>query len=152
VGLRRADAVLGSGAGRPFRPLSRQQALDQLALTSAYYQIQAGRQWRNLQDTTNDEIINPRRPQSWPDWQRFEDYYDEGALIWLDADTLIRERSKGGHSLDDFARAFFGIHDGSVTTVTYTFDDVVKTLNAVEPYDWAGFCTSGSIRLPSRRP
>ncbi|HEY3657512.1 MAG TPA: hypothetical protein VGL34_21260 [Steroidobacteraceae bacterium] len=118
---------------------SRQQALDQLALTSAYYQIQAGRQWRNLQDTTNDEIINPRRPQSWPDWQRFEDYYDEGALIWLDADTLIRERSKGGHSLDDFARAFFGIHDGSVTTVTYTFDDVVKTLNAVEPYDWAGF-------------
>jgi predicted metalloprotease with PDZ domain len=118
---------------------SRQQALDQLALTSAYYQIQAGRQWRNLQDTTNDEIINPRRPQSWPDWQRFEDYYDEGALIWLDADTLIRERSKGGRSLDDFARAFFGIHDGSVTTVTYTFDDVVKTLNAVEPYDWAGF-------------
>jgi predicted metalloprotease with PDZ domain len=92
-----------------------------------------------LQDTTNDEIINPRRPQSWPDWQRFEDYYDEGALVWLDADTLIRERSKGGHSLDDFARAFFGIHDGSVTTVTYTFDDVVKTLNAVEPYDWAGF-------------
>jgi predicted metalloprotease with PDZ domain len=118
---------------------SRQQALDQLALTSAYYEIQAGRQWRNLQDTTNDEIINPRRPQSWPDWQRFEDYYDEGALVWLDADTLIRERSKGGHSLDDFARAFFGIHDGSVTTVTYTFDDVVKTLNAVEPYDWAGF-------------
>jgi predicted metalloprotease with PDZ domain len=118
---------------------SRQQAFDQLALTSAYYEIHAGRQWRTLQDTTNDEIINPRRPQSWRDWQRFEDYYDEGALIWLDADTLIRERSKGRHSLDDFARAFFGIDDGSLTTVTYTFDDVVKTLNAVEPYDWAVF-------------
>jgi predicted metalloprotease with PDZ domain len=118
---------------------SRQQAFDQLALTSAYYEIHAGRQWRTLQDTTNDEIINPRRPQSWRDWQRFEDYYDEGALIWLDADTLIRERSKGRHSLDDFARAFFGIDDGSLTTVTYTFDDVVRTLNAVEPYDWAVF-------------
>jgi predicted metalloprotease with PDZ domain len=118
---------------------SRQQALDQLALTSAYYEIQAGRQWRNLQDTTNDEIINPRRPQSWRDWQRFEDYYDEGALIWLDADTLIRERSTGRRSLDDFAKAFFGIQDGSLTTVTYTFDDVVRALNAVEPYDWAGF-------------
>jgi predicted metalloprotease with PDZ domain len=117
----------------------RQQAFDQLALTSAYYEIHAGRQWRTLQDTTNDEIINPRRPQSWRDWQRFEDYYDEGALIWLDADTLIRERSKGRHSLDDFARAFFGIDDGSLNTVTYTFDDVVKTLNAVEPYDWAVF-------------
>jgi predicted metalloprotease with PDZ domain len=118
---------------------NRSQALDQLALTSAYYEIHTGRQWRTLQDTTNDEIINPRRPQSWRDWQRFEDYYDEGALIWLDADTLIRERSKGRHSLDDFARAFFGIDDGSLTPVTYTFDDVVKTLNAVEPYDWAAF-------------
>jgi predicted metalloprotease with PDZ domain len=118
---------------------TRQQAFDRLALTAAYYQIQRGRQWRALQDTTNDEIINPRRPQSWRDWQRFEDYYEEGALIWLDADTLIRERSQGKRSLDDFARAFFGIQDGSFTTVTYTFDDVVKALNAVEPYDWAGF-------------
>jgi predicted metalloprotease with PDZ domain len=118
---------------------TRQQAFDQLALTAAYYEIQAGRQWRALQDTTNDEIINPRRPQSWRDWQRFEDYYSEGALIWLDADTLIRERSQGKRSLDDFARAFFGIDDGSFTPITYTFDDVVKTLNAIEPYDWTAF-------------
>ena len=118
---------------------TRQEALDQLAITAAHYEIEKGRQWRTLQDTTNDEIINPRRPQSWLDWQRFEDYYDEGALIWLDADTLIRERSKGARSLDDFARTFFGINDGSFAVVTYTFDDVVKALNAVEPNDWAGF-------------
>jgi predicted metalloprotease with PDZ domain len=116
---------------------TRQQALDQLAITAAHYEVQKGRQWRTLQDTTNDEIINPRRPQSWSDWQRFEDYYDESALIWLDVDTLIRERSKGARSLDDFARAFFGINDGSFTVVTYTFDDVVKALNAVEPNDWS---------------
>jgi predicted metalloprotease with PDZ domain len=118
---------------------TRQQALDQLAITAAHYEVQKGRQWRTLQDTTNDEIINPRRPQSWSDWQRFEDYYDESALIWLDVDTLIRERSKGARSLDDFARAFFGINDGSFTVVTYTFDDVVKALNAVEPNDWSSF-------------
>jgi predicted metalloprotease with PDZ domain len=118
---------------------TRQQALDQLALTAAHYEIQKGRQWRTLQDTTNDEIINPRRPQSWSDWQRFEDYYDESALIWLDVDTLIRERSKGARSLDDFARAFFGINDGSFAVVTYTFEDVVKALNAVEPNDWSSF-------------
>ena len=118
---------------------TRQEALDQLAITAAHYEIQKGRQWRTLQDTTNDEIVNPRRPQSWLDWQRFEDYYDEGALIWLDADTWIRERSKGARSLDDFARTFFGIHDGSFAVVTYTFDDVVKALNAVEPNDWSGF-------------
>ncbi|MGH8205456.1 MAG: peptidase M61, partial [Steroidobacteraceae bacterium] len=92
-----------------------------------------------LQDTTNDEIINPRRPQSWRDWQRFEDYYDEGALIWLDADTLIRERSNGQRSLDDFARSFFGIDAGSLTTVTYTFADLVRALTAVQPYDWTDF-------------
>jgi predicted metalloprotease with PDZ domain len=118
---------------------TRQQALDHLAITAANYDIQTGRRWRTLTDTTNDEIINPRRPQSWPDWQRFEDYYDESALIWLDADTLIRQKSNGSRSLDDFARAFFGIDDGSFVTVTYTFDDVVKALNAVEPYDWAAF-------------
>ncbi len=116
-----------------------QEALDQLALTAAYYDNAPGRSWRPLQDTTNDEIINPRRPLSWRDWQLFEDYYEEGELIWLEADTLIRERSNGKRSLDDFARAFFGIHDGSTVVVTYTFDDIVKALSSVEPYDWASF-------------
>jgi predicted metalloprotease with PDZ domain len=118
---------------------SAQQALDQMAYTAAYYQLETGRQWRPLEDTTNDEVINPRRPQSWTDWQRFEDYYEEGKLIWLEADTLIREQSGGKRSLDDFARAFFGINDGSMTPVTYTVEDVVKALNAVQPYDWASF-------------
>jgi predicted metalloprotease with PDZ domain len=118
---------------------TRQQALDQFAITAAHYDVQKGRQWRPLQDTTNDEIVNPRRPQSWLDWQRFEDYYSESALIWLDADTWIREHSKGARSLDDFAHAFFGINNGSFAVVTYTFEDVVKALNAVEPNDWAAF-------------
>ena len=118
---------------------TRQEALDQIAMTAAYYEKLPGRQWRSVQDTTNDEIINPRRPQSWTDWQRFEDYYAEGELIWLEADTLIRERSNGKRSLDDFARAFFGIDDGSDSVVTYTFEDIVKALNAIQPYDWAAF-------------
>ena len=118
---------------------SAEQERETLALLVANYQNLPGRAWRPLQDTTNDEIINPRRPASWLNYQRFEDYYDEGALIWLDADTLIRESTKGEKSLDDFAKAFFGIDNGSYTPATYTFDDVVKTLNGVMPYDWAGF-------------
>jgi predicted metalloprotease with PDZ domain len=116
-----------------------QQTLDKLALVAAYYQAATGQQWRPLQDTTNDEIINPRRPQAWEDYQRFEDYYSVGQLIWLDVDTLIRERSGGRRSLDDFAKTFFGINDGSFEPVTYTFDDVVKALDKVEHYDWAAF-------------
>jgi predicted metalloprotease with PDZ domain len=118
---------------------TRQQALDQLAMTAAGCALQTGRRWRPLSDTTMDEILNPRHPMSWRDYQRFEDYYNDGLLIWLDADTLIRQRSHGKHSLDDFARGFFGIDDGSIEPVTYTFDDVVAALKAVEPYDWATF-------------
>ena len=121
---------------------SKQQALDDLAITAAIFEAEAGREWRPLQDTVNDEIINSRSPLSWGSYQRFEDYYDEGALIWLDADTLIREMSGGKHSLDDFAHAFFGINDGSTTVVSYTFDDVVKALNDVQPYNWRDFLRS----------
>jgi predicted metalloprotease with PDZ domain len=118
---------------------SRAQALEALALTVATYQFRVGREWRSVVDTTNDPILSARRPAPWRSWQRNEDYYSEGLLVWLDADTLIRERSRGRRSLDDFARAFFGIEDGSWMPATYTFDDVVAALNAVEPFDWAGF-------------
>lgn len=118
---------------------SRQDALDSLAHTAAIYDTRVGRSWRALGDTTNDPIVSMRRPQPWRSWQRSEDYYSEGLLIWLDADTLIRERSNNRRSLDDFARAFFGDGDGSWTASTYTFEDVVAALNAVTPYDWAAF-------------
>ena len=119
--------------------LTAQQALDAIALTAATYDRHVGRAWRDLQDTTNDPIIANRRPMPWRSWQRREDYYSEGALTWLDADTLIRRLSRGKRSLDDFARAFFGIDNGSYVTVTYDFDAVVAALNAVQPYDWAAF-------------
>ncbi len=117
----------------------RSQALDALAEVAAAYAARAGRQWRSVEDTTNDPIIAHRQPLSWRSWQRSEDYYSEGQLVWLDADTLIRERSGGTKSLDDFARTFFGIDNGSDVTRTYTFDDVVAALNAIQPYDWATF-------------
>jgi len=127
--------VLASRSGL----LSRQDALDALAATAATYENRVGRQWRPVEDTTNDPIIASRRPAPWTSWQRSEDYYSEGQLIWLDADTLIREHSAGKRSLDDFAKAFFGVQDGSYTPLPYTFDDVVAALNKVEPYDWATF-------------
>jgi predicted metalloprotease with PDZ domain len=131
---------------------NKEQALDEIANIAATYDNVPGRSWRPLQDTTNDEIIDPRHPLSWRSWQRFEDYYDEGALIWLDADTLIREMSKGAHSLDDFAKSFFGIDDGSFVTVAYNFDDVVKALNAVQPYDWATFLRTRLDRSGGKAP
>jgi predicted metalloprotease with PDZ domain len=119
---------------------SKEQALDALADVAAVYGHRAGREWKSLQDTTNDPITAGRRPMPWRSWQRGEDYYSEGQLVWLDADTLIRERSGGEKSLDDFASAFFGVDNGKWTSSEpYTFDDVVRTLNAVQPHDWANF-------------
>lgn len=99
----------------------------------------AGRSWRPLQDTTNQPVINRRTAQAFVSWQRTEDYYREGAFIWLDADTKIRELTGGKRSLDDFARAFFGVEDGRWSPLTYTFEDVVRTLNGVVAHDWAAF-------------
>ena len=118
---------------------SEEDALGSLAFTAAIYDARVGRTWRPLIDTTNDPIVSQRRPQAWRSWQRSEDYYSEGLLIWLDADTLIRERTRNRKSLDDFAQAFFGIYDGSYTPATYTFEDVVEALNGVMPYDWESF-------------
>nr|WP_295663783.1 peptidase M61 [Polymorphobacter sp.] len=114
-------------------------ALGALAGVAARYSTLPGRRWRPLVDTTNEEIVSQRRPVGWASWQRTEDYYSEGQLIWLEADAIIREQSHGRRSMDDFAKAFFGIRDRDWGEVTYTYDDVVKTLNGVAPYDWAGF-------------
>jgi predicted metalloprotease with PDZ domain len=119
--------------------VSKQDTLDQYAAIMALYDSQPGRQWRALVDTTNDPVISARRPKGWTSWQRSEDYYNEGLLVWMDVDSMLREKSGGAKSIDDFARAFFGIRDGDWGEVTYTFDDVAKTLDTIVPWDWAGY-------------
>jgi predicted metalloprotease with PDZ domain len=108
-----------------------------------------GRSWRDVEDTTYQPIVTARRALSWLSWERTEDYYPEGALIWLDVDTKIRELSGDKHSLDDFARRFFGGQDGTLGPVPYTFADIVHALNSVVAHDWDKFLTE---RLHSHGP
>ncbi len=119
--------------------VSKQETLDALAQIAATYDTARARDWRDLVDTTNDPIISRRKPKGWTSWQRSEDYYSEGALVWLDVDSLLRQKSGGAKSIDDFARAFFGVRDGDWGQLTYTFEDVAATLNRIVPWDWAGF-------------
>jgi predicted metalloprotease with PDZ domain len=121
--------------------VSKQDTLDQYAAIAANLDNMPGRNWRALIDTTNGPIISNRKPVAWADYQRGEEYYNEGLLVWMEVDSILREQSKGTKSIDDFAKAFFGINDGDWGEVTYTFDDVVATLNGIQPYDWRGLLT-----------
>ncbi|MFT4955354.1 MAG: putative metalloprotease with PDZ domain [Brevundimonas sp.] len=120
--------------------VTREMALANLAWTAAFYDAQRGREWRALQDTVNQNLLGYRSSTPWSTWSRTGgDYYREALLMWLDADTLIREATRDRRSLDDFAQAFFGIEDGVWEPRPYTFDDVVAALNTAHEHDWAGF-------------
>ena len=128
--------VLGARSGM----LSKQDTLDAIAATAATIakarRAAPGGRWSTRPTIRSSPAA---QPQPWRSWQRAEDYYSEGQLIWIDVDRIIREQSGGKRSIDDFAKAFFGIRDRDWGEVTYTFDDVAATLNKVQPYDWRGY-------------
>ena len=117
-----------------------EQFRDALAMDAANYQRnRPGFQWRTLEDTTNDATAAHREALPYRSWQMSEDYYSGGQMVWLAVDAKLRELTHDKKSLDDFARAFFGVDNGSFVTRTYTFDDIVAALNGMAKYDWAGF-------------
>ena len=112
---------------------------ESVAMIAAALDRKSGRMWRPLEDTAVAAQLLYGARDDYSEYRRGVDYYDEGTLIWLDADVLIRKLSKGKKSLNDFCRAFEGGPGGVPALRPYTFEDVVSTLNSVEPYDWAGF-------------
>jgi len=124
-------------------------ARDALAQMAADLDHRSGRPWRNLQDTADGVPDMQNAPKAWEDYRRPLDYYDEDVLTWLWADVIIRQRSEGAKSLDDFCKLFHGAPSGPPMVKTYTFDDVVNALNQVVSYDWRGFWTE---RLSNHGP
>ena len=114
-----------------------EQYRETLAATAAMLDHRAGRTWRPLEDTGVSVQTLRMLGSQWQSWRRGLDYYPEGELIWLEVDTTIRKQTNGRRSLDDFCRAFYGGESGPTKVVPYTFDDVVRELNAIAPYDWA---------------
>jgi predicted metalloprotease with PDZ domain len=118
---------------------TKEQYMDSLAQTAAALDNSYGRRWRPLEDTAVAAQLLYFAPEDYADYRRGVDYYPEGSLIWLEADVLIRKMSGGARSLNDFCLAFHGGPGGAPALKTYTFDDVVAGLDAVQPYDWATF-------------
>ena len=113
-----------------------EQYREALAATAAALDHRSGRQWRPLEDTGVSVQTLRLLGSQWESWRRGLDYYAEGELIWLEVDAIIRQQTRGQHSLDDFCRRFHGGESGAPKVVPYTFDDVVRTLTEVAPYDW----------------
>lgn len=112
--------------------------LGMLANWAGSFSVQPGRRWRSVEDTGHDPIFAARKAKPFPSLARNEDYYTEGALIWLEFDQIIRRETGGKRSIDDFAKLFFGMNDGDYGQLTYELDEIITKLNAVAPYDWAG--------------
>jgi predicted metalloprotease with PDZ domain len=112
---------------------------DNMAQTAADLDHRPGRLWRPLIDTTVAAQLLYNAPGEWGAERRGVDFYDEGWMIWTDADTLIRQLTSGQRSLDDFVKRFHGAPSTGPMVKPYTFDDVVNTLNEVAPYDWRTF-------------
>ena len=126
-----------------------QEYRDELAWSAAMLDHRPGRSWRSLQDTADAAALLYYTPKEWESWRRSVDYYDEGELDWLWADSIIRQQTSGKKSMDDFCKLFHGAPSTPPMVKTYTFDDVVNTLNQIAPYDWRGFWNE---RLSSHGP
>jgi predicted metalloprotease with PDZ domain len=125
---------------------------EQMAMTAASLDKQSGRAWRPLEDTAVAAQLLYEAGDDFSDYRRGVDYYPEGSLIWLEADVKIRQLSNDAKSLNDFCRLFHGGDSGKPELKPYTLDDVVKALNTVQPFDWAGFFRDRVQSLAPRAP
>ena len=125
---------------------------DYLAWVAANFAHQPARASTALVDTATESWVLRTVDDAWSSLRRGQDYYDEGALIWLRTDTLIREQSQGRHSLDDFLRSFFGQKDTEPIVVPYSRDEVEASLSAISAYDWHGFFETHIYQVNSKPP
>jgi len=129
-----------------------QNFLENLALNAAMLDRQAGRAWRPLADTAiAAQLLYFARPEGTA-WRRSVDFYREGDLIWLEADVLIRQKTQGRRSLDDFCKSFHGGESGPPRVVPYTLDDVVAALKQVAAHDWREFFQTRVYATNPRAP
>jgi predicted metalloprotease with PDZ domain len=118
----------------------------------AQYENRPGRDWRPLQDTADAAPFLYDATNDWSNWRRGTDFYEEGELLWLDVDETLRTITKDKKSIEDFCRIFHGGAGGQPELKTYTFEDVVATLNRVAPYDWAGFLRARLDGVATKTP
>ena len=112
---------------------------DGLAMDAGALAASPGRAWRPLADTAVAAQDSYASRGDWANLRRSVDFYTEGALVWLEADAVIRRESGGARSIDDFCRLFFAGEGGKAEVRPYELADVIAGLDAIQPYGWAEF-------------
>lgn len=146
------DQFLGYVLGARSGLFTKQETLDAIGFIAATLDTRPARNWRSLDDTTRDPIITPRAPKGWLSWQRSEDYYNEGMLIWLEVDAMLRQRTRGAKGMDDFAKIFFAAETGKWQAKPVTQAEIAATLNGLAPYDWNAFLSQRLSEKAERAP
>ena len=119
--------------------MTTQDYQEYLAISLSDQLHRKGRKWRPLEDTAVANHLLRASSTNWSELRRDQDYYAEGALLWWEVDVIIRRKSKGKRSIDDFCRAFMGKLDTKDKVVPYSQADVVKALKEQADHDWDGF-------------
>lgn len=125
---------------------------DYLGWTAADLSHRTARAAIPLVDTATEDWVLRNELGDWAELRRGQDYYDEGALMWLRADVIIREQTKGRKSLDDFLRTFLGQRDTGPIVAPYNRKDVEDALAAVTPYDWHNFIETRVYQVNRKPP
>jgi predicted metalloprotease with PDZ domain len=125
-----------------------EEGRDSLAVTADQMAYTRGRAWRPLDDTAAVNWVVGASPRGWSSYRRSLDYYPEGTLLWLEADVIIRTKTGGKKSLDDFCRRFFGVEGGRPRVKGYTLDELAAALGEVAEHDWKGHLTR-RVSVPS---
>jgi predicted metalloprotease with PDZ domain len=128
------------------------QFRDNLALAADGLASQVGRTWRPLEDTTRAAPLLYNARNDWASWRRGVDFYNEGLLLWLEVDTILRQESKGARSIDDFCRRFHGGEGGKPAVRPFSLEELVADLEATVPYDWKKHLTERVTSLSPHAP
>lgn len=128
--------LLGLQIARASGLISDQDYRDLLAIDAAEQVSRPGRRWKSLADSDYDPIYLAGRHITWRDWERREDYYTEGPLLWLGVDAQVRRLTDGKKTLSYFVHAFFAAGPTPRAVEAYTFPDLIAALNALTPFSW----------------
>lgn len=125
---------------------------ERLAEWISSYMHQTGRQWRSLEDTARDSYHLRGGSKNWVKMRRGQDYYVEGVFLWLEVDAIIREKSNGKNSLDDFCSDFLGREYPDEQIRPFGLDEIVDDLNKLAKNDWRKFFEERVQKTQDRLP